>query len=323
MTRLDSPAVLPLLLLVLIGGAPAGAMMCRDQVVINEIMFDPADVLGDDEDYEWVELHNTTGHAVSLAGWRLNHAPLDGEIPPHDYVLVARQDRSDPDGDGEFFSAFYHPDNGYQISARIIDLAGQTMGLDGDDFELRLFDDQDQVVDWAAFHPAPGGDGDGSTLERLVALHGGSEAEFLPSEPPGRHGTPEGQNSTSPLTVHVSLPDAPVAPGDTLHIEEIITNRDRMGHRVRIWREILTPSQRRIPFEHPDLPTEVHVPGCHSLRLEADVVVPAPSPLGEFGYHGIIGDGSESLGSDWDEFIVESSDHIGPPPEEFHAIVKF
>ena len=61
-------------------------------VVINEIMYSP--ISGDDDD-EYVELYNTTGQAVSLAGWRFVDGldftfPAGASIPPNGYVVVAK-----------------------------------------------------------------------------------------------------------------------------------------------------------------------------------------------------------------------------------------
>ncbi|MDD4177847.1 MAG: lamin tail domain-containing protein [Bacteroidales bacterium] len=43
-------------------------------IVINEIMYNPAYELGNDADYEYLELYNNSGFAVDLGGWSLTNA---------------------------------------------------------------------------------------------------------------------------------------------------------------------------------------------------------------------------------------------------------
>ena len=62
------------------------------QVVINEIMFNP---ISEDDDDEFVELHNKAATAVSLAGWRLSDGisftfPTTAFIPANGYIVVGR-----------------------------------------------------------------------------------------------------------------------------------------------------------------------------------------------------------------------------------------
>ncbi|HEX7863108.1 MAG TPA: lamin tail domain-containing protein [Verrucomicrobiae bacterium] len=63
-----------------------------NEVVVNEIMYSP--ISGDDDD-EFVELHNTTGQAISLAGWKFTDGPdftfpAGASIPANGYVVVAK-----------------------------------------------------------------------------------------------------------------------------------------------------------------------------------------------------------------------------------------
>ncbi|MGZ8921185.1 MAG: lamin tail domain-containing protein, partial [Limisphaerales bacterium] len=62
------------------------------EVVINEVMYSP--ISGDDDD-EFVELHNTTGQSISLAGWKFTDGPeftfpSGASIPANGYVVIAR-----------------------------------------------------------------------------------------------------------------------------------------------------------------------------------------------------------------------------------------
>ena len=62
------------------------------QVVINEIMYNP---ISEDDDDEFIELHNKAATAVSLAGWRLSDGisftfPPTAFIPANGYIVVGR-----------------------------------------------------------------------------------------------------------------------------------------------------------------------------------------------------------------------------------------
>jgi hypothetical protein len=94
-----SAAIRPLLAVVLAAGLAAGlAGAARAGVVLNEILarnyMSGTDEDGDAED--WVELHNTTGSTVDLAGWLLSDDPAvpgkwkfpEISIPPHGFLRV-------------------------------------------------------------------------------------------------------------------------------------------------------------------------------------------------------------------------------------------
>ncbi len=291
-------------------------------IVINEIMYNPADSLGDDDDYQWIELYNTTTTPIDLSGWSLGDVPLTGEIGAHDYAIVARQDLSDPDQDGDFFSAFYNEQHGYQVVETIIDLAGADLGFGGPDFDLVLHDGDGEVADSTGFHPAPGGDGDGSTLERLVAPLDGQDGNFAPSTPPERYGTPEGQNSSSPVVIHVFLPEGPFEPGEVLTIGESVLNRTSQPQVISLWRALEVPRDFVIPIEIPELPEQVTIPPNFELELEAEVEVPDVLPDGRYGYQAAFGRGVQSAGSEWEEFIIRTNDQ-SPPRQGVHDIVNF
>lgn len=77
--------------------AIAQAESARD-VVINEVAWGGTDASTWDE---WIELHNTTGATVSLAGWTISFADgspttitLSGEIGPDAYFLLERADKA-------------------------------------------------------------------------------------------------------------------------------------------------------------------------------------------------------------------------------------
>ncbi len=64
---------------------------CRANVIINEIMYNPA---GDD-DFEWIELYNSDSNSVSLDGWEFTDGikfsfGLEHEILGNGYLVLAR-----------------------------------------------------------------------------------------------------------------------------------------------------------------------------------------------------------------------------------------
>ncbi|NGO38758.1 hypothetical protein G4L39_05030 [Limisphaera ngatamarikiensis] len=62
------------------------------EVILNEIHYHP---VSEDDDDQFIELHNRTDHPVALAGWRLDDGvqftfPESAVIPPRGYLVVAR-----------------------------------------------------------------------------------------------------------------------------------------------------------------------------------------------------------------------------------------
>jgi hypothetical protein len=78
------------------GGEPSGSQQVfGPELVINEIMYNPAAVR--DEDGEWLELYNASGETVDLIGWSLrdygsNRHVIDESIvvEPGQYVVLGR-----------------------------------------------------------------------------------------------------------------------------------------------------------------------------------------------------------------------------------------
>ena len=66
----------------------------------------------------------------------------------------------------------------------------------------------------------------------------------------------------------------------------------------------------RRAFNPPGLPTHLIVPPNFEFQAESEVTVPDQLPLGAYGYQAIIGQGEQSAGSDWEEFIVHSNDQV-------------
>ena len=189
------------------------------------------------------------------------------------------------------------------------------------DFDLVLRDGGGSVVDSTSFHPAPGGDGDGSTLERMVAPLDGQDGNFAPSTPPERYGTPEGQNSASPVTIHIFLPPGPFEPGEVVTIGESVVNRTSQPQVISLWRALELPRDSVIPIDVPELPEQVTIPPDFVLEIEAEVEVPEFLLDGGYGYQAAFGRGVQSAGSEWEEFIIRTNDQ-SPPRHGVHEIVN-
>lgn len=142
---------------------PAGA------VVINEVFYDPPTAGGDPDD-EWVELYNTTAHAISLEHWRLaDHISQDVlpavDLPPHGFVVVAAS---------ASFRSLYPWYDGLLI---VLDSPiGNGLNNNGDSLWLR--DERGRAVDavsygedTGAMFPAVPAVPEGYSLERVPAGH--------------------------------------------------------------------------------------------------------------------------------------------------------
>lgn len=276
-------------------------------VVINEIMFDPADQLGTDDDYEWIELYNTTNQPISLVGWTLNDISLAGTIAAHDYAIVARQDRSDPDQDGEFFTAYYNDEHGHLIRSLVLDLLNAPLRMEGDEFEIELHGPQGQDIDEAEFHPAPGGGGDGSSLERILTLYEPEHGQFAPSNPEADHGSPAAQNSVAAVTLRPWVPEEEIARGDSLIVFEQYRNNTATTIQGFVYREAVLADSSRVGVGPPE---EILIPAGETLELRRAFYVSRACPLGLTRYRAAIGAEGRSINSAFDEFIVATGDQV-------------
>ncbi len=275
-------------------------------VLINEIMYDPAAALGEDNDYEWVELYNTTSSAIDLHGWTLNNAPLSALLPAHSYLIVARQDISDPDRDQAFFSAYYNPGNGYFAITAVADMKNISLGLEGDEFEIALRDPFGDEIDEAQFYPPPGGHGDGTALERIFTQPGAENSRFLPSLDPLRNGGPAEQSSRSPFRVEVSLLTPNPNCGDSLIALETLTNDSSQEFTVTLQRHACFASGPTLPVGPPE---GIHLPPATQLTQRRAYYIPEQCPPGDAHYRVAFGPGcGRSVGSVFDEFIVATGD---------------
>jgi hypothetical protein len=195
-------------------GLMLAARCAFSQVVLNEIHYHPASKSRADE---FVELHNRTENAVSLAGWQLTGGvrfafPVDAQLPPGGFVIVA--DRP---------SSFTAP---LPADIRLFGPYKGKLSRSADRIELRRPDghlaDYMEYEDTAPWPIEP--DGRGPSLERVnPASPPNCAAAWRASRVPG--GTPGRANSTLDTRTTVWLRDG-------AHSPPIPTSRDRLRLKI-------------------------------------------------------------------------------------------
>lgn len=282
---------------------PEYAAAGDQDVVINEFMFDPPDSLGDDDDYEWIELYNYGGDAVALDGWILNGVDLDGDIGAHSFYIIARQNISDPDEDGEYFEVFYNSDNGYEIRCAIFDAEGSDLGLENSGGSIELRDDTGVLIDSLAYAPLPG---PGHTLEKICPFYESSIENWETSEEASAHGTPDGQNSKLVLGSTFDIEIRTARDSTILDFNVGFTNKTGDTIELWAWTE-LTYLDLGWTFE-----LDFHflaVPPFGSKSFSGSRVLPEILPEGDYLLRLIDGeDPIHSFGPENEEFSLLSSE---------------
>ncbi|HRI46861.1 MAG TPA: CotH kinase family protein [Ignavibacteriaceae bacterium] len=160
------------------------------QVVINEIMYNPPDVIGNDDFFEWIELYNNSTSPIDVSGWRLldddnSHSPfimpVGTIISANGFLVIGKNVDS--------VSAFYNLTNV---------VGGISWNFGNSTDQVRLFNQfgviQDSVLylDNAPWPSAA--DGNGKSLELINPnLENSSYFSWRASVP--NHGTPGAMNS--------------------------------------------------------------------------------------------------------------------------------
>jgi len=186
-------------------------------VVVNEIMFNPSTALGSDADFEWVEIFNNGSSPVDISGWTMTDldsgsgavVPAGTTIPANGYMVFARNATA--------FTAHY----GSSIpliawtgswGSGLSNTADEVVLLDASNTvvdSLRYDDSTDWGSDYGDDNTYADCDGDGASLERLLASGSSvdpdnwdssvDEASGIPDvDWPGHyesHGTPGAINS--------------------------------------------------------------------------------------------------------------------------------
>ncbi|HXK33071.1 MAG TPA: lamin tail domain-containing protein [Dehalococcoidia bacterium] len=165
------------------GEAPPAGTTSGSPIVINEVLYDPAQD-GDDADNEWIELYNAGDAPVDLGGWTVADNRSSDRLPafvlePGGFVVVAARDA---------FLANYP-----QFDGDVIVLEsniGNQLGNDGDLVALidpggRFADAVSWGDDGAALSPPIEDAPEGHSLERRTAgVDTDRAADFLDNERP-------------------------------------------------------------------------------------------------------------------------------------------
>lgn len=177
-------------------------------VVVNEIMYNPSP--GNDDYYEYIELYNRSSTAIDLANWTLtvdgdtHQFLLDGTatgtsmvLPAGGFALI---------GDKRINQNHPHIYDGLQYVIPAHSSAALRLTIDdatlGNGASLRnsppwslitLKDDTGFAVDELTYNSGAGGNGNGTSIERVNPSQGGDTLANWAASPAG--GTPNQQNS--------------------------------------------------------------------------------------------------------------------------------
>ena len=214
------------------------------QVVINEIMYNPASGTGSDYDYEFLELYNAGTDAVDMSGWSftqgVTHVFADGtSLAGMSYMVVSVPGANsqgsldtnpyDPDGDGAM-------DNG----AVVVEWTSGGLGNSGEDIEI--VDAGGVVIDYVDYEDNSDGwssqaDGGGASLELISPdLDNSLAASWQASWVVG--GTPGAASSDEPAFTVMTIYDIQYTTsafgasdelGNQVQVTGIVTAIDRLG----------------------------------------------------------------------------------------------
>jgi hypothetical protein len=207
------------LLLALVPLAPV-----RADVVINEIFYNAP---GDQDDLQWLELHNTGAQAADVSGWTIDGGksftfPAGTSVAARGYLVVALS-----------------PER-FQKAYGMAALGPLRRPLKRGGERLELSDAGRKVVDQVKYKdsdPWPvSPDGSSASLERICPTASGETPENwagspLPAAAPKAGGTPGQQNATysavlPPAVRFVQLaPDEPLA-GEPLRVQAVVTDKE-------------------------------------------------------------------------------------------------
>ncbi len=200
----------------------------HEGIFINEVMYHPNSNLGDPDDYQWIELYNARDEPRDLHGWRLNGFRLPpSRIAPHGFLVVARQDQSDPDHDGAYYSVYYNRSNGFpHLQATVVDAHNYDFGLlEPGRVTVVLHDEHGHLQDRMTYDRSMGGDGDGPSLEKVLPFGREEDSFWRPSVRPWRAGTAALQNSVAAVHMRVEQERQEYQRGELLRLRTTLANR--------------------------------------------------------------------------------------------------
>ena len=172
---------------------PVAALATDSDIVINEIMYNPATSQGSDTNYEYIELVNIGTQSVDVNGWQISdNAETDTIGPYHPGSPTTIH----PGG-----YAFIRDNDSYLVVKSGIHLAvddsniGNNLNNTGDDLTLS---NGAVIIDTVSYESGDGADGNGSSLEcRNPTLDNSTtgNGNWGESTPSSEYGTPGLQNS--------------------------------------------------------------------------------------------------------------------------------
>ena len=179
------------------------ALLCwlaPGEVVINEIMYNPSDDQGVDDDYEFIELYNSGNEALDLSGWAFTEGVYytfpSYVLPAGEYVVVCKNSAQ--------VAAYYGIDNTIGDFEGRLENAGETIILVDASPTPHVVDE----VDYGDELPWPSEpDGKGPSLE-LINLSSENDvfSNWGPSLSESPLGTPGKKNSQyNPLARHTDV----------------------------------------------------------------------------------------------------------------------
>lgn len=263
--------------------------------------------MGADEDYEWIELYNYGKEKINLDGWVVNGVEISGHIEPHAYFIVARQDKSDPDENGEYFSVYYNPDREFDIKCEIFDAWGAELGLGNNSGFIELVNNEGELVDFVEYTRH---DGMGHTLEKICPFVESGEDRWYGSEEERAFGTPDYQNSRLILNSELEL--AKVGEEWSREFQYFIAfmNKTPFEDMFSSWGVIThleTERSMEFPFE------EVHLGPYEEKVFEGGFKIPAHYPSGMYLLTIIAGtDDTHSFAPENEEFSVLAASPPNP-----------
>ncbi len=157
-------------------------------IAISEIMYNPK---GNDTGQEWIEFSNTSPQKINLSKWkieinnkkhRLNPPPKNGGrgsiiIQPNQYFIIA--------SDAQKF-LISHPN----YSGTVIDSSFSLTNKSG---EIKIINDQNQIIDQLNYSSVWGGNDNSKTLARINLNLGNDQQNWTSSQQDG--GTPGQKNN--------------------------------------------------------------------------------------------------------------------------------
>lgn len=140
-----------------------------EDVIINEIMYNPSTDQCRDDDCEWVELYNMGTYKVNLSGWTLDEKPFEAEIiNSGEYIIIARQLIDGDDADIESFEYYWGDDSMVWGDSEIENYNAYdgNMILNNKDGDTIILQSPDSYYDSVTYSDTWGADGNSKTLER-------------------------------------------------------------------------------------------------------------------------------------------------------------